>query len=95
VDTVNLLMTAICNNSMTTATYLSNRMCISRGSIQHSLKHSLQQRVNLVLATAEVAAIDEVVVFLAPAAIGRVELEVPQEVGGLLEVGTYCVDLVD
>lgn len=59
------------------------------------LRHSLDELVDLVLAIAEVAALDEVVRLLGPAA-GRVaQLEGPQEVGRLLEVLSDGVDLVD
>jgi hypothetical protein len=48
-----------------------------------------------VLTVAEVTAINEVVGLLHEAASGVVQLEGPQEVGGLLEVGSDGVDLVD
>ena len=35
------------------------------------------------------------IALLAPATVGRVELEVPEEVVGLFEVGTHSVDLMD
>lgn len=61
----------------------------------HTSDHLAQQTVDLVLAVAKVAAVDVVVGLLAPAAGGRVELEGPQEVGGVLEVGANGEDLVD
>jgi hypothetical protein len=48
-----------------------------------------------VLTVAEVSSVNEVVGLGAPAAVGVVELEGPEEVGGLLEVGTNGGNLVD
>ena len=47
------------------------------------------------LAVAEVASVNEVVGLGAPSAVGVVELEGPEEVGGLLEVGSNGGNLVD
>merc|ERR1719220_1355296 len=59
------------------------------------IDHASQQLVDFLLPLAVVAAVDEVVVLLPPPAVGRVELEVPQEVVGLLEGGPHGEDLVD
>ena len=59
------------------------------------LHHSPQQGVNLIFATSEITSVDEVIVLLAPAAIWSVQLEVPEEIGGLLEMRSDRVDLVD
>lgn len=56
--------------------------------------HVAQQVVDLVLPVAEVTAVHEVVVLLAPAAGRRVQLERPQEVRGELEVGADGEHLV-
>merc|ERR1719220_1632994 len=59
------------------------------------IDHASQQLVDFLLPLAVVAAVDEVVVLLPPPAVGRVELEVPEEVVGLLEGGPHGEDLVD
>ena len=60
------------------------------------LVHLSDQLVNLVFAVTQVSSFDEVLELpLLEAAIGAVELKWPQEVGGLLEVGANCEDLVD
>ncbi len=59
------------------------------------LDHLLQQVVNLILTVAKISPIYEVVGLLSPASIWSVELEVPQEVVGVLEVRSDCVQLVD
>lgn len=59
------------------------------------LRHSLDELVDLVLAVAEVAALDEVVRLLGPSAHRVAQLERPEEVGRLLEVLADRRDLVD
>nr|GFD58055.1 hypothetical protein [Tanacetum cinerariifolium] len=60
------------------------------------LVHLLDESVDEVLAVAEVTALDEVLELAGTEATGgRGQLEGPQEVGGLLEVGADGVDLVD
>lgn len=60
------------------------------------LVHLSDESVDLVLAVTQVTSLDEVAEFASAEATGRVgELEWPQEVGGLLEVGSDGVDLVD
>jgi len=59
------------------------------------LDHQPQERVDLVLPVAEVSALHKVVGLLPPAPGRVVELEGPQEVGGVLEVGADGEDLVD
>ena len=59
------------------------------------LNHALEKSVDFVLAVAVVTTLHEVVVLSSPAAVGRVELEGPEEVGGLLEAGSDREDLVD
>lgn len=61
-----------------------------------SLVHLADEGVDLLLAVAEVTTLDEVLELAGAEAAGGVgELEGPQEVGGLLEVGADGVDLVD
>jgi hypothetical protein len=60
------------------------------------LVHAAHKRVDGLLAVAKVAALDEVLELAGLEAARRVaELEGPQEVGGLLEVGADGEDLVD
>eukprot|EP01136_Pigoraptor_vietnamica_P045602 Opistho-1_new@23742 len=59
------------------------------------LVHRADEVVDLALAVAVVAALNEVVRLLLEAAVRRAELERPEEVGRLLEVGADRVDLVD
>merc|ERR1719228_475665 len=59
------------------------------------LNHSSPQSVNHVLSVAKVATLDKVVGLLSPSTSGVVKLEGPQEVAGILEVGTNSVDFVD
>ncbi len=59
------------------------------------LNHSSQQVVNVVLAVAEVTTLSEVVGLLSPSSVWIVQLERPQEVGGLLELGADVHNLVD
>merc|ERR1712117_587557 len=59
------------------------------------LNHFVEEGVDEVLPVAEVASLDKVVRLLAPPARRGVELEGPQEVGGVLEVGSDGDDLVD
>jgi len=60
------------------------------------LVHLADEGVDGLLAVAKVTTLDEVLELAgAEAASGRAELEGPQEVGGLLEVGADGVDLVD
>lgn len=67
---------------------------VTRGDVG-PLVHGADQVVDELLAVAVLAALDEVQALLGQAAVGRVELEGPQEVGGLLEGGADGVDLVD
>lgn len=61
-----------------------------------SLVHLADESVDLLLAVAEVTALDPVLELAAPEATsGVAELEGPEEVAGLLEVGANGVDLVD
>jgi hypothetical protein len=56
----------------------------------------LDQFVNLVLSVTKISALDEVLeLSLLEAAVGAVELERPQEVRRLLEVGADCENFVD
>merc|ERR1719239_997093 len=59
------------------------------------LNHLLQQLVDLVLTAAKVTTLDEVVDLLPPPTSRGVQLERPQEVGGVLEVRSNREDLVD
>merc|ERR1712156_610253 len=62
---------------------------------RRELDHLLQQFVDLVLTAAEITTFDEVVDLLPPPAGGGVQLEGPQEVGRVLEVGTDGENLMD
>lgn len=59
-----------------------------------NLNHLAQQSVDLVLAVTEVTTVDVVVGLLAPASGGGVQFERPEEVGGVLEVGSNGEDLM-
>lgn len=60
------------------------------------LVHLADESVDVLLAVAKVTTLDEVLELAGTeAAVGVGELEGPQEVGGLLEVGANSVDLVD
>lgn len=61
----------------------------------HRLNHTSQQNIDLVLSVTEVTALDVVVSLLAPATGRRVQLEWPQEVGGVFEVWPDGEDLVN
>lgn len=69
---------------------------MQRTIVLYFLVHLSDESVDLVLAVTQVTSLDEVAEFAGAEATGRVgELEWPQEVGGLLEVGSDGVDLVD
>ena len=59
-----------------------------------SSDHVPEEVVDLVLPASKVSPLDEVVGLLPPAAGRRVQLEGPQEVRGVLEVGSHGHDLV-
>merc|ERR1719239_1095140 len=59
------------------------------------LNHLFQQLIDLVLTAAKVTTLDEVVDLLPPPTGRGVQLERPQEVGGVLEVGSNGQNLVD
>lgn len=59
------------------------------------LDHVLEEQVKLVLSVAKVAALDVVRHLLSPASAWVVELKVPEEVVGVLKVGSHREDLVD
>lgn len=64
--------------------------------MRHSLVHLADQGVDVLLAVAQVTTLNEVLELAGvEAASGVGQLEGPQEVGGLLEVGADGVDLVD
>merc|ERR1719433_420813 len=63
--------------------------------INRYLDHFLQEVVDLVLSAAEVSTLDKVVGLLSPSPSWVVQLEGPQEVGSILEVGSNSEDLVD
>ena len=60
-----------------------------------NLDHLVEERVDEVLPAAKVTTFDKVVGLLPPSTGGGVQLEGPQKVGGVLEVGTDSDDLVD
>ena len=60
-----------------------------------NLDHLVEEWVDEVLPAAEVSALDKVVGLLPPSTGGVVQLEGPQEVRGVLEVGSDGQDLVD
>merc|ERR1712198_544543 len=59
-----------------------------------ALVHPPDEVVDELLPVAIVTALDPVVALLAVALAGRAELEGPEEVGGLFEVGSHGVDLM-
>ena len=59
------------------------------------LDHFLEEIIDLYLAIPEVSTLDEVVGLLSPAPSWVVQLEGPQEVGGVLEVGSNGKDLMN
>merc|ERR1719443_2177811 len=63
--------------------------------ISDNLNHQPEESVDLVLPVAEVTALNKVVGLLSPSTGGVVQLEGPQEVRGILEVGANSKDLVD
>merc|ERR1719300_1678477 len=63
--------------------------------IQGDLNHFLQKVIDLVFSASEVSTLDEMVGLLSPSSGRVVQLEGPQEVGGVLEVGSNSEDLVD
>ena len=63
--------------------------------ISDNLNHQLEEGVDLVLPVAEVTTLHKVVGLLPPSAGGVVQLEGPQEVRGVLEVGADSQNLVD
>ena len=77
------------------ATFITPTYTVRNAQPHVSLDHLSKQLVDLLLPVSVVAAVDVVVVLLAPATQGCVQLERPQEVVALLEVRPDCVDLVD
>merc|ERR1719433_1315613 len=63
--------------------------------INKLLDHFLQEVVDLVFSATEVSTLDKVVGLLSPSPSWVVQLEGPQEVGSILEVGSNSEDLVD
>jgi len=61
----------------------------------NNLDHFLEEVIDLVLSVAKVSTLNKVVGLLSPSTSWVVELEWPQEVGGILEVGSNSQDLVD
>ena len=59
------------------------------------LDHFLQEVIDLVLSATEVSTLDKVVGLLSPSPSWVVQLEGPQEVGGVLEVWSNGEDLMD
>ena len=59
------------------------------------LYHLPEEVVDFVFPAAKVSAVVEVVVLLAPASVGRVQLDRPQEVARFLEGGAHGEDFVD
>lgn len=60
-----------------------------------NLDHFLQEVIDLVFSISKVSTLNKVVGLLSPSSGWVVELEWPQEVGGILEVGSNRQDLVD
>merc|ERR1712093_332449 len=58
------------------------------------LKHALDETGDVLVTVTRLATFVEAKTLLGKSTLGRVELEGPQEVVGLLEVGANCVDLV-
>ena len=63
--------------------------------ISDSLDHQPEESVDLVLPVAEVTTLNKVVGLLSPSTSGVVQLEGPQKVGGVLEVGADSQNLVN
>ena len=63
--------------------------------ISDNLNHQLEEGIDLVLPVAEVTTLNKVVILLPPSTGGVVQLEGPQEVGGVLEVGADSQNLVN
>ena len=63
--------------------------------INNDLDHLLEQLVDLVFSATEVTTLHEVVDLLPPPAGRGVKLEWPEEVGGILEVGSNIQNLMD
>jgi len=61
----------------------------------NNLDHFLEEVIDLVLSVAKVSTLNKVVGLLSPSTSWVVELEWPQEVRGILEVGSNSQDLVD
>lgn len=78
-----------------TPEYLACRAATPRAQSPLSI-HLLDQRINLVLAVAEITALDEMLELAGTETTGGVaQLEGPEKIGGLLEIGADSVDLVD
>jgi hypothetical protein len=76
--------------------FLKTSPCHHVDSRSHSLVHLADETVDGLLAVAKVTTLDKVLELAGTeATVGVAELEWPQEVGGLLEVGADGVDLVD
>merc|ERR1739846_161721 len=59
-----------------------------------NLDHLFKQLVDLILSATEVTTFDKVVDLLPPPTSGSVQLEWPQEVGSILEVGSNIHDII-
>jgi len=74
---------------------ISTEVCKKNHMISDNLDHQPEESVDLVLPVAEVTTLNKVVGLLSPSTGGVVQLEGPQEVRGILEVGANSQDLVD
>ena len=60
-----------------------------------NLNHFLEEIIDLDFSISKVTTLNKVVGLLSPSSGGVVQLEWPQEVGGILEVGSNGEDLMD
>ena len=63
--------------------------------ITNNLNHFSQELINLVFSVAKVTTLNKVVGLLSPSSGWSVQLEWPQEIGGVFEIRTNSHDLVD
>merc|ERR1719322_898329 len=63
--------------------------------ITTNLNHFSQELINLVFSVAKVTTLNKVVGLLSPSSGWSVQLEWPQEIGGVFEIRTNCYDLMD
>ena len=60
-----------------------------------NLNHFLQELIDLIFSVAKISTLNKMVCLLSPSSSWIVQLEWPQKVGSILEVGSNSQDLVD